>query len=353
MTITRKKSAVVLIILIGCCALFTYFVHKSPVSFDTLTGMYINPISDVEVENTQDVERNPDVVQSAALLPESVINSVRKFVFFVGYARSGHSILGSLLDAHPNVIIAHEYALFEKWINHPQKHRNRRWLYTRLYNNSNRSYQRGPRKDKVNKKGYSLHIGSFWQGQYNHTIEVIGDKAGGMTTKAYARNLRNGKFVRAYNELLTTVKVPVIPIHAVRNPFDNIATMLLYNSGNVALKLQTSLEDPYNNPPLLEKQVRTYFSLVESVTKMIKELQLNVTEIHNADLIGNPNRTISRLCAALQIECTEEYLGVCSKKIFGSPSNTRHLVKWSPTLRQMVEQRIQKYEFLHRYSFDD
>ena len=46
------------------------------------------------------------------LLPESTVNSVEKFVFFVGYRRSGHSMIGSVMDAHPDMIIAHEYLLF-------------------------------------------------------------------------------------------------------------------------------------------------------------------------------------------------------------------------------------------------
>ena len=286
-------------------------------------------------------------------LPESVINSVRRFVFFIGHARSGHSILGSLLDAHPNVIIAHEYALFQQWIDSPKQHGDRRWLYTRLYNNSNYSYQSGSRREKVVRKGYSLHVGSTWQGLYNHTIDVIGDKAGGMTTKSYAKNRRNGKFVRAYSELLTTVQVPVITIHSVRNPFDNIATMLLYNTGNRARKLNRTREEPYDNPASLEKQIRGYFSQAESMTRMMDDLELNVTEIHNADLIRNPKETVSRLCAALQIECTKEYLELCSDKIFPGQSKTRHLVKWPSELRQKVEKKIKQYKFLNRYSYDD
>src|SRR5687767_7508658 len=33
---------------------------------------------------------------------------VSSYVFFVGYPRSGHSLVGSLLDAHPDMAIAHE-----------------------------------------------------------------------------------------------------------------------------------------------------------------------------------------------------------------------------------------------------
>jgi hypothetical protein len=38
-------------------------------------------------------------------------SNVRTFILFVGYPRSGHSLIGSIMDAHPNVIIAHEVRL--------------------------------------------------------------------------------------------------------------------------------------------------------------------------------------------------------------------------------------------------
>ena len=34
---------------------------------------------------------------------QEVINHIEKFVFFVGYPRSGHSIVGSLMDAYPHM----------------------------------------------------------------------------------------------------------------------------------------------------------------------------------------------------------------------------------------------------------
>lgn len=36
------------------------------------------------------------------------LSKIHTFVLFVGYPRSGHSLIGSIMDAHPNVIIAHE-----------------------------------------------------------------------------------------------------------------------------------------------------------------------------------------------------------------------------------------------------
>src|SRR4029079_16080765 len=36
------------------------------------------------------------------------IESVERFCMFIGHARSGHSIVGAALDAHPNIVTAHE-----------------------------------------------------------------------------------------------------------------------------------------------------------------------------------------------------------------------------------------------------
>ena len=51
---------------------------------------------------------------------KDVFESVEKYCMFVGYPRSGHSLVGSLLDAHPNMIIANELNaldLFQKGVN--------------------------------------------------------------------------------------------------------------------------------------------------------------------------------------------------------------------------------------------
>ena len=39
--------------------------------------------------------------------------SVEKFCLFVGYSKSGTSLIGATLDAHPNIIISHEIDIFQ------------------------------------------------------------------------------------------------------------------------------------------------------------------------------------------------------------------------------------------------
>jgi hypothetical protein len=52
-----------------------------------------------------EVTDNPSPVH---VVDKPDFSSVRTFVLFVGYPRSGHSLIGSIMDAHPNIIIAHE-----------------------------------------------------------------------------------------------------------------------------------------------------------------------------------------------------------------------------------------------------
>ena len=281
-------------------------------------------------------------------LPHNVVNAVDRFVFFVGYARSGHSIIASMLDAHPNVVIAHEYAIFSRWSNHPDMYTNKTILLNTLYNSSRYSVQAGLRRAQagIKRKGYSLAIPGWYQGTYEGTINVIGDKAGGMTAQVY-RNSRKD-FQTVYKQLQATVLVPLHAIHVVRNPYDNIATMLLYNEH---VKQSVNLTHKYRNEEALGMQIKAYFSQVQSVLEMIEKVRLNDITIHHGEFVANPKGIMRRLCLELFIPCSERYLHMVAENTFTSESRSRHLVEWTPDLLSVVEQNIAKYPLLKRYTF--
>lgn len=279
-------------------------------------------------------------------LPNNVVSAIDRFVFFVGYARSGHSIIASMLDAHPNVVIAHEYALFSRWLEHPDLYnRQKASLFNTLYNSSRYSAQNGLRQG-VTKKGYSLEVPGWFQGTYEGGITVIGDKAGGMTAQVYRKN-RAG-FLSVYKQLQSTTMVPVHAIHVIRNPYDNIATMLLYNE-HVKNKVNESFK--YNNVEALNKQVRAYFSQVESVLSLIETIGLNVITIHHSDFIANPKATMRRLCNTFSLTCSERYLHAVAEHTYMTESHSRHLVTWTPELLNLVARNMAKYPLFKSYKF--
>ena len=76
---------------------------------------------------------HPPILKKFNPVTQKDVDGVQKFVLFVGYARSGHSIIGSMMDAHPDMIIANQYMLFEKWRTQAAKLMNKAYLFNALY----------------------------------------------------------------------------------------------------------------------------------------------------------------------------------------------------------------------------
>ena len=97
--------------------------ERTSLPFTKLPDLY-GLVSTAE-PNTHPIVRKLTVAERASLipilnLPQGVIDGVKKFVFFVGHPRSGHSIVGSFMDAHPNMVIAHEFMLFRQLLSTKQ-----------------------------------------------------------------------------------------------------------------------------------------------------------------------------------------------------------------------------------------
>ena len=65
-------------------------------------------------------------------LPLSVINRVKIYVFFIGVARSRHSIVGAILDSHPHIVISNELNVFRSLLNLPDTTKS--MLYNKIWN---------------------------------------------------------------------------------------------------------------------------------------------------------------------------------------------------------------------------
>jgi hypothetical protein len=118
---------------------------------------------------SQDKERE----LRSPILPQDVIDNVRIFIVFLGYPRSGHTILGALMDAHPNMVISHQY--------NPCVHSrssNKSRLFNEMYRNSYKNAMdiNGARGQNYNKKNYTAYVANSWQGNYDKYIRVIGGK---------------------------------------------------------------------------------------------------------------------------------------------------------------------------------
>lgn len=292
------------------------------------------------------------------LTPEQV-QGVEKFLFFTGYPRSGHSIVGSFLDAHPNITLSFAFFLFRNLLKRAYVDgnldgllRNKSLFFNILYE---KSYHYSLVSRSKNRKGYTLDVPDLWSGRFNSQLKVIGDKSALPTTLGYS-NSSPAYFKERYDCLQSSVGIPMLGIHVVRNPFDMISTHLLYSTFNYSWKGEDKekwfTKNKYRNDSKLESIIDFFFDKANSVQEMIPLCGMNILEVHNEDLVKDPRKELQRMCKFLDVGCPEGYLQKCENKSYRNVSRSRDKVFWPPHLRQVVEERINRYSFFRGYSFE-
>lgn len=290
------------------------------------------------------------------VLTSQSIEGVEKFVFFIGYSRSGHSIVASVIDAHPNAILAHEFDLFRRLSIGSNNLLNKSRLFNALYQDSYTEATAGWRSENTTfkRKGYSLKLNASesWHGKFR-TLKVIGDKAGGRTSHVYRDQPE--VFQRIYRSLVDAIGVPVCVIHVVRNPYDIIATRVLYQvsrvRGEKGQKAQVNSTIRLKDDHVMNNAFNALHSEIKAVHSMIKTCNLTVLEIHNADFVHNPRKEVETLCKFLGLSCSESYLEMCERAIYKNVSRTRDAVEWPEQIKTLVETHIiRPFPSFKRYS---
>lgn len=248
-------------------------------------------------------------------------SSVEGYVVFVGYPRSGHSLVGSLLNAHPEVVIGHQLNA----LRYVAAHFSRNQLFSLIL----RADRRYGRRGRVSNKGrYSYSVPNQWQGRFSE-LRVLGDKRGRSTTE-FLRD-RPALFAR----LQHLVGVPVRLLHVVRNPFDNIST--------IAVRRRMTLESA----------VAFYFDLCVGVAAFRALNQdADWLDVRHEDLISDAPGSLRLMCTFLDVPADDGYIDDCASIVYKNPHQSRHDVPWTPELIERVEKQMQTYPFLDGYTFE-
>ena len=238
----------------------------------------------------------------------------RYLVFFLGYPRSGHSLVGSLLDAHPDAVIAHEL--------HALRHLARGAsldaiseaivINAHVFDMMGRAYT-----------GYDYQIQGQWQGRYRELL-VAGDKKG----NGSIRILRHHPCL--LDELAACDRLRLI--HVIRNPYDNIATK--------ARRTGTSLEYAANG----------YFDNVAVIGALKKRHGDLMLDVHLDDLLAEPHQTLRTLLHHVHLgEPEAAYLDACSAILFAKAHRSALETTWPAPLLQRISQQLDAIDFLQRY----
>lgn len=276
----------------------------------------------------------------------SIFEDVGTLLLFIGYPRSGSTLVGSILDAHPNIMIANEYNLFAHWKNFSSEQKTRDYVFRMLWLNSIRE----SKLHRSEKKHYffSYHVPGAWQGRFLDGIKVIGDKKGMSTT----RYLTNTKRTDLYMEIRDTVNIPIKFIHLIRNPFDNVATMTLRAAHPKLRKKAEKKNLQFNNSKILQDQMEIYFNLVDQNVNLRRKYGSDVLDVHYSSFIRQPEVWLKTICDFLEVYCDEDYLQKCVEVIFKKETYTRRHIVWPDAFKQQIMDKIHQVDFLNGLKFD-
>lgn len=243
---------------------------------------------------------------------------VTTYVLFIGYPRSGHSLVGFLVDAHPNAIIASQTNVL-RYLRHGFSPRQA--FYCILENS--RKVARIGREWRP----YSYAVPHQWQGRFDR-LRVIGDCTG------LSRVRNNPSLLKTVQEKLPGIHLKLI--HVIRNPYDNISTITRVRRGELATSIQV------------------YFSMCEVVTRIQRQVDAAmIYDLKHEDLIADPKSALQSLCGFLGLTAEPSYYEDCASIIFKSPRKTRKDMGWTPELVASVREQSSQFPFLRGYSYDD
>lgn len=247
-------------------------------------------------------------------------NLLECYCTIVGCSRTGSTLLGSLLDAHPNIAMANESAAPNLF----QKAAPRDDIFNVILKNCANHARSGKKWTD-----YQYSVPGQWQGTHKE-LKVIGDKLYLIAT--FILHLDPNLLIN----INTITGLHTRFIQCIRNPFDVISTMALRST--LSLRNRAGL----------------FFNTCEGIRALQERVPAeDFLTVRHESLLENPQKTLTGICDFLHQEPYEDYLQSCAALLYKEPHKTRTQIDWNEELVQLVNERMQQYDFLAGYRFED
>lgn len=246
---------------------------------------------------------------------------VSVFGLFIGYSRSGHSIVGSVIDAHANALAAHRL--------HALKYILRGDTLEQVLYMAELNSARFARHGRM-LTGYRYAVAGAHQGSADH-VRAVCDQEGEQNVRTATRD------PAAIDRLHAAAGSRAVRmIHVVRNPFDNIATM--------SLRTMRSLDSTADR----------YFRLCEGVASIRRRVGAEtVLDVWHDRFVRDPAAQIRRLLAFLDLEADPAFITRCAATMHQAPHASRFRRDWSRAQIAKVAERAAAFPWIAHYRYDD
>lgn len=256
---------------------------------------------------------------------------VELFLLFIGYPRSGHTLIGAVLDAHPEVILSHELdalAYLERGLS-------ARRVFRMIQNNSLRFNRKGREW-----MSYNYQVPGQWQGK-NTTIRIIGDKSGGITNRRL-QHPEGRNLLRTAEEKIG--RKPVF-LHVIRNPYDIISTMT---------RRTGKRREEEDLGAFFPRKIHHFFQHAAGVAKLKAEGRYRVIDVYHEDFVCEPGPILAGLCTQLGLDAPENYLADCAAIVWDKPARSRTTFShWTAESVADVAREMKAYPWFDRYQFTE
>lgn len=272
------------------------------------------------------------------------------FVQFVGFPRSGHSLVGSILDAHPEAVVAHELdamGLIARGVSGAD--------VCALVARNSAAFSRNGRTWN----GFAYAIPGR-HGAPDPSARVFGDKKGDWVTR----------HVAADPALIETARHrmgrPCKWILVVRDPMDNVATMSL-RRGRVYDRLRIECPDRRSfraalaeaqasgeiADSVVDAELDTYADMARAVEAMKARIDpADWHEIRYERFVRQPADGIAALFDFLDLPMPDGFVADAESLVEPSGRRSRDRVRWRADQRQRIADLVAQTSFLEGYDPD-
>lgn len=261
----------------------------------------------------------PPYLQGAGY-KEEIFKDVETFCMFIGYPRSGHSVVSSLIDAHPDAVLSSELDALK----YVREGFSRKEIFPMILRRSEEFVEKRRRSPDSD-----YFVPDQWQGRFR-TLRVIGDKKGA------GSSIKFNKDPELLDRFQRVIGGNIRFIHVIRNPYDTISTMSIRNGKG------------------LEFSSKRFFMLCRAVEKVKERVDPStVLDVRHESLIADPEGVLAGICHFLGLEPSDDYLKDCAGIIYKSPNRSRSKVEWSGGFIASVKERMAGFPHLAGYSFEE
>lgn len=267
------------------------------------------------------------------------------FLQFAGFPRSGHSLIGSLIDAHPDALVSHELdamGLVENGLSRAE-------ILALVRRNSARFMANGRHWN-----GFAYVVPEGANGT-TRNARLLGDKKGDWAVR---RVLAAPGLLDRLHECMA---LPCKWILVVRNPFDNIATMSMRRGGAYdRLRIDAASPADFNAALAAEKggsvadraddeMIEDYARLCEGVERLRAEVAGgDWLELQYEDFTDGPEAGLARLLGFLDLEPDSGFVAAAASIVRPARGSSRNAVSWGAAQRGRVREIIARHDFLGR-----